>query len=93
MDGRIPNMEKVEMSCNRGAAPLFFLTGLGAGIALTFLFATRSGAATRRLIGRKVDDGKDWVKDKAATAQDYVRGQREELRDQVKEAAAAIGRS
>ena len=31
------------------------------------------------------EDGKDWVKDKAAAAQDYVRDQGEELRDRVRD--------
>jgi gas vesicle protein len=74
------------MNGNRGSAVLFFLSGLGAGIALTVLLAPRSGPATRRLIGRKVEEGKGWVKDKTAAAQDYVRGQGEGLRDRVKEA-------
>ena len=74
------------MNSNRSDAVLFFLTGLGGGIALTVLLTPRSGPATRRLIGRKVDDGKDWVKDKAGAAQDYVKGQGEELRDRVREA-------
>ena len=86
-------MEKAGMTCNRGSALLLFLAGLGAGIAVTALLAPRSGAATRRLIGRKVEEGKDWVKDKAASAQDYVKGQGEELRDRVKEVAQVIGRS
>lgn len=92
MDGGITNMEKVEMNGKKGSAVLFFLTGLGAGIALTVLLAPRSGAATRRLIGRKVAEGKDWTKDKAAAAQDYVKGHGEELRDRVKEVAEVIGR-
>jgi gas vesicle protein len=91
MDGRIANMENVEMNCNRGSALLFFLTGLGAGIGVTVLLAPRSGAATRRLIGRKVEEGQDWMKDKAAAAQDYVRGHGEELRDRVKEVAEVVG--
>ena len=81
------------MNGNRGSSLLFFLTGLGAGIALTVLFAPRSGAATRRLIGRKAEEGKDWVQDKAGAAQDYVRSHGEELRDRVKEVAEVIGRS
>jgi gas vesicle protein len=93
MDGRITNMEKVEMNSNRGCGLLLFLTGLGVGIALTVLLAPRSGAATRRLIGRKVEEGKDWMKDKAAAAQDYVRGHGEDLCDRVKEVAEVIGRS
>ncbi|MGA2182624.1 MAG: YtxH domain-containing protein [Bryobacteraceae bacterium] len=77
---------------NRSFAPLSFLIGLGAGIALTVLLAPRSGAATRRLISRKVEKGEDWMKDKAAAAQDYVRGHVEELRDRAKEVAEVIGR-
>lgn len=93
MDERITNMEKIEMNGNKGLALLFFFTGLGAGIALTALLAPRSGAATRRLIGRKVEEGEDWIKDKADTAQDFVRGHVEDLHDRVKEVAKVIGRS
>ena len=85
-------MENMEMNENRGSTLLSFVAGLGAGIALTALFAPRSGAATRRLIGRTVEEGQEWVKDKSETAQDYLRGQGEELRDRVKEVAEVIGR-
>lgn len=77
-------MEKVDNGC-RGATSLYFLSGLGAGIALTVLLAPRSGAATRRLIGSKVEGGKNWARDKAATAQNYVRERRDELVDRVKD--------
>ncbi len=80
------------MNENRGSALLSFVAGLGAGIALTALFSPRSGAETRRLIGRTVEDGQDWVKDKASEAQDYVTGRGEEFRDRVKEVAEVIGR-
>ena len=86
-------MENVEMNGNRGSALPFCLTGLGTGIALAVLFAPLSGARTRRLITRKVEEGEDWMKDKAAAAQDYVRGHGEELRDRAKEVAEVIGRS
>jgi gas vesicle protein len=85
-------MEKLEMCGHSVPAPLFFLFGLGAGLGLAVLLAPRSGAATRRLIGSKVEEGQDWVKDKAAAAQDCVKGQVEELRGRVKEAAEAFGR-
>lgn len=58
-------MQKVEMN---GNALLFLLTGLAAGVALAVLLAPRSGAAMRRLVGRKVEE-RDWMKDKAAAAQ------------------------
>jgi gas vesicle protein len=90
MDGRITNMEKVEMSGNRAYALPFFLAGLATGIAVTVLFVPRSGAATRRLIGRKVQEGEDWMKAKAAAARDYVSSRGAELRDRFKEAAEVI---
>ena len=86
-------MEKSEMSCNKSSALMTFLTGLGVGIALTVLFAPRSGAATRRIIGRKAEEGKSWMKDQAAAAENFVKGQGEQLRGRVKEMAEAIGRS
>ncbi|MGA3095921.1 MAG: YtxH domain-containing protein [Bryobacteraceae bacterium] len=75
------------MDCNRGSALPFFLSGLGAGIGLTLLLAPRSGAATRRLIGKKVDDGEKWIGDKVAAAQDSVQGCVKEFRDRVEEMA------
>ena len=84
-------MEKVENG-TRASAPLSFLAGLGAGIAVAILLAPRSGAATRRLLGRKVEKGEDWVKDKATAAREYVKGCAEELSDRAKEVAEVIGR-
>jgi gas vesicle protein len=86
-------MPKVESSCNAGSSSLMFLTGMGVGIALAVLLAPRSGAATRRLIGRKIEEGEDWVKEKAALAQDCVSDQGEKLADRIKEVAEVIGRS
>jgi len=57
------------------------------------LLVPRSGAATRRLIGRKVEEGEDWMNAKAAAARDYVSSRGAELRDRVKEAAEVIGGS
>jgi len=85
-------MEKIEYNINAGSAVLIFLTGMGAGIALAGLLTPRSGAATRRIIGRRVDEGTGWVKNKAAAAQDFVRSQADELRDKVKDVAEVIGR-
>jgi gas vesicle protein len=89
-------MEKVKMNGNRSYALPFFLAGLGAGIAVTVLLAPRSGAATRRLIDRKVGEGEAWMKAmkaKAAAAQDYVSSRGAELRDRVKDVAEVMGRS
>ena len=78
------------MNDSRISALPLFLTGLGAGIALTLLMAPMSGAASRRLIGRKVNDGKDWMKDQAAAAEDYAHTQSARLRDRVKVVAEAV---
>jgi gas vesicle protein len=80
------------MDCEKTSALQCFLTGLGAGVALTLLFAPRSGASTRRLIGRTVKEGEGWVKDKSATAQDYVATKAAGLRDRAQDAAEAIAR-
>jgi gas vesicle protein len=86
-------MQKVGMSCKTGSGALFFLTGVGTGIAVAALLAPRSGAATRRLIGRKVEEGEDWVKEKAAVAQDYVSSRGEKLGNRIREVAEVIGRN
>jgi gas vesicle protein len=86
-------MEKVEMNGKRAYALPFFLAGLATGIAVTVLLAPRSGAATRRLIGRKVEEGENRMKAKAAAAQGYVSSRGAELRDRVKEASEVMGRS
>jgi gas vesicle protein len=86
-------MERSETCCKAGSTALLFLTGLATGIALAALLAPRSGAATRRLIGRKVEEGEDWVKEKAAVAQDYVSSQGEKLAGRIKDVAEVIGRS
>jgi hypothetical protein len=83
-------MEKVEMNGNRAYALPCFLAGLGAGIAVTALLVPRSGAATRRLLGHKVEEGEDWVKAKAAVAQDYVSKRGAALGDRVKETAEML---
>ncbi len=86
-------MEQIEVNGINGrigSSLLLFLTGLGAGVALTVLLAPRSGAATRRLIGNKVGEGRGWVKNKAAAAQAYARGRGEQLRDRAEEVAGEL---
>jgi gas vesicle protein len=85
--------DEVEVSGNRCSALPFFLIGAATGIALAVLLAPRSGAATRRLISRTVQEGEDWMRAKATAAQDYVKGHGADLRERVKEVAEVIGRS
>ncbi len=85
-------MEKTECTSSLSSSLLIFISGVGAGVALAGLLTPRSGAATRRIIGRKVDEGTDWVKERAATAQSYVRTQADDLRDRAMDVAEVIGR-
>lgn len=59
---------------NTNISSTCFFIGLGTGIALTVLFAPRSGRATRQWIRRRALDGTDVVKRQAT-----------ELRDRAKE--------
>ena len=85
-------MEKTECTSSMSSSLLIFISGLGAGVALAGLLTPRSGAATRRIIGRKVDEGTGWVKAQATTAQEFVRTQADDLRDRAKDVAEVIGR-
>ena len=91
MKGGITHMEKTETNGSLAHALPIFLGGMAAGMALTVLLAPRSGAATRRLIGREVKAGENWVRTKASAAQDSVGSHGGKLRDRVKETAAVIG--
>jgi gas vesicle protein len=86
-------MENPEMNGNRSSAIQPFLCGLGTGVALALLFAPRSGAETRRMIGRTAKDGEGWIKEKAGAAKEYVETHVTDLRERAKEVAAVIGRS
>jgi len=66
------------------------LAGLATGAALAVLLAPNSGAATRRLISRKVEEGRDMLKTQVAAGQDYIRTRGAELRERVKGAADAL---
>jgi gas vesicle protein len=83
-------MEKTEMECNRKSAVPPFLLGIGTGVALALLLAPRTGTATRKLIGRKAQDGGKWAEDKADTAKKWVLTQGVGLRERVKDGADAI---
>jgi gas vesicle protein len=85
--------DKVEVNGNGGSASPLFWIGLATGIAVMVLIAPRSGAATRRFIGRTVKDGEDWMNAKATVAQDYVKSRGADLRERVRDVAEVIGRS
>jgi gas vesicle protein len=86
-------MKEKLMNYERASAMQCFVTGLGIGVALTLLFAPRSGASTRELIGQTMKDGEGWVKDKSASAKEYVATKAAGLRDRAQDAAETIARS
>ncbi len=43
----------------------YFLFGLGLGVAIGVLFAPQSGEETRKLIGEKAGEGRDYLKKKS----------------------------
>src|SRR3974377_1198693 len=50
------------MSENNGGSKLaFLLAGMGIGAILALLFAPKSGEETRELIGRRAEEGRDYV--------------------------------
>ena len=66
---------------NSGAKFTFFLAGLGIGAVLALLFAPRSGEETRELLGKKADEGREYVTTKSRE----VRRQAEELVEKAKD--------
>jgi gas vesicle protein len=75
---------------NRQISSSCFLIGLGTGIALTVLFAPRSGRATRHSISRKAKEATDMLQAKAAAGRDYIERQGAELRDRAKEVVDTV---
>ena len=84
--------DKVEMNGSRSIALPCFLIGVATGVALAGLLAPRSGFATRRAIGRTMHEGEAWVKATATAAQEYVKAQRADLQERIKDVAEVIGR-
>lgn len=79
-------MEKTQVNRGRDSGLPLFFAGLAAGIAVTLLVAPLSGRGARRLIGRRVKDGEDWVMEKAAEIQEYTASAGAALRDRVRAA-------
>jgi gas vesicle protein len=59
---------------------MYFLMGMGAGAALTMLYAPRSGAETRDLLSKKARAGADYAKRSASQSGDYLMRQAEDLK-------------
>jgi gas vesicle protein len=69
---------------------VYFLTGLAAGVAVGILFAPNSGVETRGLIGRKAEEGKEALKDKASRLQKQAKQMRNRADDLVEQGKEAF---
>jgi gas vesicle protein len=67
--------------CGIAAKVGFFVAGVGIGALLALLLAPKTGEQTRKLIAKKVEEGKDYV---ASRGREF-RGQAEELVEKGKE--------
>lgn len=54
------------MARNNGESLVWFLIGAAAGASVALLYAPQSGDRTRRLIGRKLADGRDALSDQGS---------------------------
>lgn len=70
---------------------LWFLVGLSVGALAGVLYAPQAGEQTRELLGRKADEGRDYVQRKSGDLRSQVdnwREQASDLRDQASSAAS-----
>jgi gas vesicle protein len=74
---------------------LYFINGLGVGIAMTLLWAPKSGAATRGALRHAASEGQDFVgqqaKDAQKTIQDTLQRGKEAAKTTSEGVAEAFG--
>jgi gas vesicle protein len=61
------------MARNNGEGLVWFLVGAAAGAAVALLYAPQSGDRTRRLIGRKLADGREALEEQGSDLLDKSR--------------------
>jgi len=70
-----------------GTNLLYFLAGMAIGAIGALLFAPQSGTKTRKLIGDKADEGRDYLRDKSKElreqAEEYIGRGKDILSEQV----------
>jgi len=74
------------MADNGGAKAIWFLAGFSVGAAVALLLAPKSGEETREFIGKKADEGRDYV---TAKGKEFRRAA-EDLVDKGKDLVAKI---
>jgi gas vesicle protein len=74
------------MSDNGGARAVWFLAGFSVGAVVALLLAPRSGEETREFIGKKAEEGRDYV---TAKGKEFRRAA-EDLVDKGKDLVAKI---
>ena len=74
------------MADNGGTRAIWFLAGFSVGAAVALLLAPKSGEETREFIGKKADEGRDYV---TAKGKEFRRAA-EDLVDKGKDLVAKI---
>ena len=74
------------MSDNGGAKAIWFLAGFSVGAVVALLLAPKSGEETREFIGKKAEEGRDYV---TAKGKEFRRAA-EDLVDKGKDLVAKI---
>jgi len=74
------------MADNGGAKAIWFLAGFSVGAVVALLLAPRSGEETREFIGKKAEEGRDYV---TAKGKEFRRAA-EDLVDKGKDLVAKI---
>jgi gas vesicle protein len=74
------------MSNNGGARAIWFLAGFSVGAVVALLLAPKSGEETREFIGKKAEEGRDYV---TAKGKEFRRAA-EDLVDKGKDLVAKI---
>ena len=71
---------------------LWFLVGASVGAAIALLYAPQSGKRTRAMLGRKVDEGREYFEDRGQDMADRGREIFDRSREMVDEAAEIFDR-
>lgn len=75
-----------------GVSVIWFLAGMTIGAGAALLFAPQSGRATRRMIRRRTQYGREVISEKGRGAVDYGRSLYEKGKEMVDEASGLVNK-
>jgi gas vesicle protein len=65
-------IEEAAMSERNGGGFLWFLTGIGIGAVVGFLYAPQSGNETREILMAKAEEGREFLRKRAEDAREHA---------------------